>query len=99
MGAGGSPRYRKSRSEACWNGPAGPGGWASGGHPRATLRERIFQLGQKSARVQHVARERSREKPEELPGRQADVAQLVEHHLAKVRVASSNLVVRSMENR
>ena len=26
---------------------------------------------------------------------QADVAQLVEHHLAKVRVASSNLVVRS----
>ena len=25
----------------------------------------------------------------------ADVAQLVEHHLAKVRVASSNLVVRS----
>ena len=26
----------------------------------------------------------------------ADVAQLVEHHLAKVRVASSNLVVRSM---
>ena len=27
----------------------------------------------------------------------ADVAQLVEHHLAKVRVASSNLVVRSTE--
>ena len=27
----------------------------------------------------------------------ADVAQLVEHHLAKVRVASSNLVVRSVE--
>jgi hypothetical protein len=27
----------------------------------------------------------------------ADVAQLVEHHLAKVRVASSNLVVRSKE--
>ena len=26
----------------------------------------------------------------------ADVAQLVEHHLAKVRVASSNLVVRSL---
>src|SRR5439155_23696855 len=26
----------------------------------------------------------------------ADVAQLVEHHLAKVRVASSNLVVRSI---
>ncbi len=26
------------------------------------------------------------------------MAQLVEHHLAKVRVASSNLVVRSMEN-
>ena len=25
----------------------------------------------------------------------ADVAQLVEHHLAKVRVASSNLVIRS----
>ncbi len=25
----------------------------------------------------------------------ADVAQLVEHHLAKVRVAGSNLVVRS----
>ncbi len=35
----------------------------------------------------------------QLPGkireRHADVAQLVEHHLAKVRVASSNLVVRS----
>ena len=29
--------------------------------------------------------------------RHADVAQLVEHHLAKVRVASSNLVVRSEE--
>ena len=29
--------------------------------------------------------------------RNADVAQLVEHHLAKVRVASSNLVVRSMK--
>ena len=29
----------------------------------------------------------------------ADVAQLVEHHLAKVNVASSNLVVRSNENR
>ena len=27
----------------------------------------------------------------------ADVAQLVEHHLAKVRVASSNLVIRSNE--
>ena len=27
----------------------------------------------------------------------ADVAQLVERHLAKVRVASSNLVVRSMK--
>ncbi len=29
--------------------------------------------------------------------KRADVAQLVEHHLAKVRVASSNLVVRSCE--
>jgi hypothetical protein len=29
----------------------------------------------------------------------ADVAQLVEHHLAKVRVASSNLVVRSKKQR
>ena len=28
----------------------------------------------------------------------ADVAQLVEHHLAKVRVASSNLVVRSIKH-
>ena len=28
----------------------------------------------------------------------ADVAQLVEHHLAKVRVASSNLVIRSIGN-
>jgi hypothetical protein len=27
----------------------------------------------------------------------ADVAQLVEHHLAKVRVASSNLVIRSKQ--
>jgi hypothetical protein len=27
----------------------------------------------------------------------ADVAQLVEHHLAKVDVASSNLVVRSLD--
>ncbi len=30
--------------------------------------------------------------------RQADVAQLVEHHLAKVRVAGSNPVVRSGES-
>ena len=30
-----------------------------------------------------------------LVGFQADVAQLVEHHLAKVRVAGSNPVVRS----
>ncbi len=30
-----------------------------------------------------------------LPVAIADVAQLVEHHLAKVRVASSNLVIRS----
>ena len=30
-----------------------------------------------------------------LPGGPADVAQLVEHHLAKVRVAGSNPVVRS----
>ena len=29
------------------------------------------------------------------PGRHADVAQLVAHHLAKVRVASSSLVIRS----
>ena len=29
--------------------------------------------------------------------RYADVAQLVEHHLAKVRVAGSNPVVRSLE--
>ena len=28
----------------------------------------------------------------------ADVAQLVEHHLAKVRVASSNLVIRSKKH-
>ena len=40
---------------------------------------------------------------EEMPKRQgikpqtADVAQLVEHHLAKVDVASSNLVVRSQD--
>ena len=35
-----------------------------------------------------------------MAGRQndtADVAQLVEHHLAKVDVASSNLVVRSQD--
>ena len=31
--------------------------------------------------------------------RRADVAQLVEHHLAKVRVAGSNPVVRSEETR
>ncbi len=31
------------------------------------------------------------------PNRQADVAQLVERNLAKVEVASSNLVVRSQE--
>ena len=31
------------------------------------------------------------------PGSDADVAQLVAHHLAKVRVASSNLVIRSRE--
>jgi len=31
-----------------------------------------------------------------LEGQNADVAQLVEHHLAKVRVAGSNPVVRSV---
>ena len=43
-----------------------------------------------------------RDSHEEVPGRQpgrldrrADVAQLVEHHLAKVRVAGSSPVVRS----
>ena len=30
-----------------------------------------------------------------FPGRRADVAQLVEHHLAKVRVAGSSPVIRS----
>ncbi|CAG6394811.1 hypothetical protein SCOCK_30044 [Actinacidiphila cocklensis] len=34
-----------------------------------------------------------------VSARPADVAQLVEHHLAKVRVASSNLVVRSAKRR
>ena len=33
--------------------------------------------------------------PQGLIGKHADVAQLVEHHLAKVRVAGSNPVVRS----
>ena len=33
--------------------------------------------------------------PPGKPGSNADVAQLVEHHLAKVRVAGSNPVVRS----
>ena len=33
----------------------------------------------------------------ESPFQNADVAQLVEHHLAKVDVASSNLVVRSQD--
>src|SRR5687767_3705736 len=33
----------------------------------------------------------------ESPLQNADVAQLVEHHLAKVDVASSNLVVRSQD--
>ena len=33
--------------------------------------------------------------PKGLVGKRADVAQLVEHHLAKVRVAGSNPVVRS----
>ena len=57
---------------------------------RSTLRKRVFELARESARVQHVAGPRSG------PGDDsADVAQLVEHHLAKVRVASSNLVVRS----
>ncbi len=53
--------------------------------------ETEFELAGESARVQHVAGTRKR------PGQTtpADVAQLVEHHLAKVRVASSNLVVRS----
>lgn len=32
-------------------------------------------------------------------GDNADVAQLVAHHLAKVRVASSSLVIRSDQNR
>ena len=32
-----------------------------------------------------------------IAGNTADVAQLVEHHLAKVDVASSNLVVRSQD--
>src|SRR5262249_55592591 len=36
------------------------------------------------------------DRPEVYPDRHADVAQLVEHHLAKVRVAGSNPVVRSV---
>ena len=38
---------------------------------------------------------RSRLRLDRPEGRRADVAQLVEHHLAKVRVAGSNPVVRS----
>ena len=45
------------------------------------------------ARVLNAPNEAVREGQDEK--RNADVAQLVEHHLAKVRVASSNLVVRS----
>ena len=36
------------------------------------------------------------DRPEVYSDQHADVAQLVEHHLAKVRVAGSNPVVRSV---
>ena len=68
---------------------------------RSTLHKRVFVLAPESARVQHVAGTRKRPGGHVAPGRSlgetsADVAQLVEHHLAKVDVASSSLVVRSM---
>ncbi len=59
---------------------------------RSTLRKRVFVLARESARVQHVAGTRRADRK-----RHADVAQLVERNLAKVEVASSNLVVRSQE--
>ena len=46
-----------------------------------TLRYRSLRAGNGAVRLHHPVH--------------ADVAQLVAHHLAKVRVASSNLVVRS----
>ena len=42
---------------------------------------------------------RIRASPPDLKTKHADMAQLVEHHLAKVRVAGSNPVVRSMNLR
>ena len=42
---------------------------------------------------------RIRASPPDLKTKYADMAQLVEHHLAKVRVAGSNPVVRSMNLR
>src|SRR5262249_20058971 len=56
---------------------------------RATRALTEFVLGLESDTVLLVAGTGNR------TGRHADVAQLVEHHLAKVRVAGSNPVVRS----
>ncbi len=79
---------------------AGAGRPPRSGEQRSTLHKRVFVLARESARVQHVAGTRKRNgdavPPRTWSGKApADVAQLVEHHLAKVDVASSSLVVRS----
>ena len=56
----------------------------------------VFGSPALSATVHGVARGRSEGNQANAHEAHADVAQLVEHHLAKVRVASSSLVIRSV---
>src|SRR4051794_37834477 len=67
----------------------------AGRRPRAVLRRRSACPALVAARAIGYGLPRTTTWPSGPLGRRADVAQLVEHHLAKVRVAGSNPVVRS----
>ena len=63
--------------------------------PRPCARHSIWSFPEPPIEFLLVGTRRTAEYGKESRLRNADVAQLVEHHLAKVDVASSNLVVRS----
>jgi hypothetical protein len=65
--------------------------------PRPHGRHSIWSFPEPPIEFLLVGTRRTAEYGKESQLRNADVAQLVEHHLAKVDVASSNLVVRSQD--
>jgi hypothetical protein len=65
--------------------------------PRPPRRYSIWSFPEPPIEFLLVGTRRTAECGKESRLRNADVAQLVEHHLAKVDVASSNLVVRSQD--